>query len=156
MTAHIEWELTQGQVALINIEDWPKIEQHKWCATWNSGTKSYYAVTNIKLNGKWTTMRMSRLIMGLGDGKSDKRKVDHKDHNTLDNRKNNLRVVSNQQNEQNKSNVKGYTWHKLAKKWAAKITVNYKTINLGLFDTEEKARNAYLSARKTHNFLEVS
>lgn len=42
----------------------------------------------------------------------------------------------------------GVTWSKQKEKWYAKMTVNYKTISLGLFDNEEDAAVAYLSAVK--------
>lgn len=65
--------------------------------------------------------------------------VDHINHNTLDNRKCNLRIVTKQQNNQNitphtASGVAGVYQNKKSGKWYAKITVNYKPIHLGTFD----------------------
>ena len=73
--------------------------------------------------------------------------VDHIDRNKLNNNLLNLRMVTNQQNQFNK-NARGFTWNKQAKKFKAQIVINGKRIYLGLFDTEEKARQAYLTAKE--------
>jgi len=41
------------------------------------------------------------------------------------------------------SMYKGVYWHKLAKKWGARITKNYKQHHIGLFISEKKAAMAY-------------
>jgi hypothetical protein len=48
---------------------------------------------------------------------------------------------------------KGYTWHKHRKKWMSSIKVNKRTIHLGYFETEEKARNAYLQAKEKYHII---
>ena len=75
--------------------------------------------------------------------------VDHINHNPLDNRKQNLRVVSIAQNQmnavistRNTSGVKGVDWDKKTNKWRSRISVNGKRISLGLFDTFELAKKA--------------
>jgi len=78
--------------------------------------------------------------------------IDHIDRNKLNNNINNLRVVTATQNQQN-TNAKGYGWNKNRNKWQAYICVNYKIIYLGLYLTEEEARNSYLEARKKYNFI---
>lgn len=76
--------------------------------------------------------------------------VDHINRDTLDNRKNNLRVCTiqenlrNQKRSNNKTGYTGVTVHKQTGKYTAQIKVNYKKIHLGLFDTIKEA----LSARK--------
>ncbi len=67
--------LTQGQVALVDDADYEWLSRWKWCAMWCSSTDSFYAVRHIRLpNGKWTTLRMHRAILGLKRG--DSRQVD--------------------------------------------------------------------------------
>lgn len=80
-------------------------------------------------------------------------KVDHKNRNRLDNRKENLRLATNQQNtvncklySTNKSGYKGVHWRKSHQKWVALIVVRRKSIFLGYFDTPEKASKAYKKA----------
>ncbi len=77
--------------------------------------------------------------------------VDHIDHNTINNNVNNLRVVSQQQNQFNRSNVKGYRKEK--GKWRAKITYNDKNYHLGYYKTEEEAREAYLEAKRQFHII---
>ena len=89
-------------------------------------------------------VRMHRIIMNPPDSMQ----VDHINGNRLDNRRCNLRIVTNQQNSWNRRDPKGYSWHKKANKWMAHIKVSYKDIYLGLFDTEEEARQAYLDAKQ--------
>lgn len=81
---------------------------------------------------------------------SKKAIVDHINGNPLDNRKCNLRIVSNSINIQNTGpsidnplNLKGVSLHKSTGKYRARIYVNYKEIHLGLFDSPEKAAKAY-------------
>ena len=84
--------------------------------------------------------------------------IDHIDNNSLNNRIENLREATfceNQHNaklrKDNKSGVKGISWHSRFKKWSAKITVNKKVIYLGNFDDINEAKNVVELARKfTH------
>ena len=76
-------------------------------------------------------------------------KVDHINGNKLDNRRCNLRIVTNQQNQFNQkndgrgsNNRKGVSYRKDRNKWRAYITVDNKQINLGYFNTEEEAIKA--------------
>ena len=87
----IEIPLTQNQVALIDDEDYELVSQYKWCARWSPGMRSYYAVTNIrKPDGKRIHLQMHRLITNAQKGEV----VDHISHNTLDNRKSELRLCT--------------------------------------------------------------
>jgi hypothetical protein len=81
--------------------------------------------------------------------------IDHIRHTAgepLDNSITNLRVVTNHQNTFN-TNAKGYFWDKLTKKWRAKIHINGRTINLGLFSIESDARDAYLKAKNIYHII---
>ena len=77
--------------------------------------------------------------------------IDHINGIKDDNRICNLRSVTNQQNCFNRTNAKGYTWNKRHSKWMSKIKVNSKTINLGYYNTEQEARNAYLAAKEIYH-----
>jgi hypothetical protein len=83
----------------------------------------------------------------------DTNDVDHINGIRTDNRVENLRQVTNQQNGFNKPNAKGYTWHKRIKKWQAQICLNRRVIHLGYYDTEEEARVAYLTAKEIHHVI---
>ena len=146
----IEIPLTQGQVALIDDEDFEIVSKYKWYATWSPDTKSFYAMTNIrKLDGKQTTLQMHRIIMNAQKGQQ----VDHIHHNTLDNRKSEMRLCSGSQNQHNSgkrtnntSGFKGVSWHKATQKWYARIKLNGKEKSLGYFTHPELAHEAYCRA----------
>ena len=74
--------------------------------------------------------------------------IDHENRKPDDNSNENLRVVTQQQNTFNRSNVKGYSWNKNTKKWQAHIRVDGKLIYLGQFENEEDAAAAYLVAKE--------
>lgn len=145
--------LTKGQFAIVDDEDFDWLSQHKWYATWNKYTKSFYAIRQSKsVNNKKYSIYMAREILGLNRG--DKRQSDHIDHVTLNNRKSNLRAVTCQQNQWNQKNPKGYYWHKANKKYMAQIKLHGKQIYLGLFRTADAAHNAYLRAKKHYHKME--
>jgi hypothetical protein len=77
--------------------------------------------------------------------------LDHINGIRDDNRICNLRPVTNQQNQWNQINAKGYYWYKRQNKWKSQIKFNKKTIGLGYFNTEEEARNAYLQAKEIYH-----
>ena len=141
--------LTQGQFALVDDDDFEELSQFKWYAQWNPHTQSFYAMRNIRLtNGKPATERMARRILGLERG--DKRQADHLNHQTLDNRRENLRIVTATQNKRN-NRTKGYSWHKRDKKFHAQIRVNGVRRHLGLYDSPAEARDAYLKAKRVYH-----
>jgi hypothetical protein len=146
----IEIPLTQGQVALIDDEDWELVSQYKWRALWDRCTKSFYAIANVyKPDGKRTTLKMHRLIKGAKKGEQ----VDHIHHNTLDNRQSETRLCTGNQNARNAvkradntSGFKGVCWSKRHQKWEAKIKLNGKRKHLGYYHTPELGHAAYCKA----------
>ena len=93
--------LTKNQMVLIDDDDFEKIKYYSWYASYNTKLRGYYAMTRIKNK----TIYMHRLIMGFPDNLD----IDHINKNTLDNRKENLRVVTTRQNNFNQSIGKGNT-----------------------------------------------
>ena len=79
--------------------------------------------------------------------------IDHEDGNKLNNSVNNLRITTGAGNNQNYTKAKGYSWHKRSKKWRAHITLNGRQIHLGLFTTEQEARQAYLNAKPIYHTI---
>ena len=128
---------------------WKVVENNDNCKGYNE----------IRINGK--LIKRHRLIaycfLGLTNivGELDNSNViDHINGKPLDNRVENLRITTQQGNMQNNTKAKGYYWHKLANKWHSSIKVDKKQIYLGLFDTEEEAKQAYLTAKaKHHKFM---
>jgi hypothetical protein len=147
-----EIQLTKGYVALVDDEDYERVSQYSWRAspkkdeTDLQGNQQVYASGRVQ--GKNTGMH--RFILGLQYG--DKRVVDHLNHKGLDNRKENLRVVTNRDNSRrqkpridNRSGYKGVD--KRYNKWRAQISIgpNNRT-HLGCFNTKEDAARAYNEA----------
>lgn len=73
--------------------------------------------------------------------------VDHIDRNRQNNSLENLRWVTISQNVRNKD-CKGYSWDKKYQKYHARYRLNHKSHHIGYYDTETKAREAYLNAIK--------
>ena len=141
--------LTQGQFAIVDDADYEELSQVKWFAQWNPHTKSYYARRNIRLpDGKRVTEQMHRRILGLEYG--DKLEVDHINYVTLDNRRLNLRIVTNQENLHNQR-AKGFSWARSKKKFMACIGVNGVQKYLGYYDDPTEARAAYLAAKTVYH-----
>lgn len=85
-----------------------------------------------------------------------KLEIDHKNHIRDDNRVDNLRIVSHQQNNWNLHNNrgKGYCWDKKQQQWVARIRIaGNKRIHLGYFDNELDAENAYLEAKRQYHII---
>jgi hypothetical protein len=82
--------------ALVDDEDFERVSQFKWFASYNSKNKSYYASRMLHPSRK--TVEMSRFIMDTPEGLT----CDHINHDTLDNRKSNLRNCTWSQNGMNK------------------------------------------------------
>lgn len=127
-------------------EDFESLSRHKWQAV--KDHNGFYAAGSIKNDaGVWKCIRMHRHILGLFDPKIC---VDHKNGNTLDNTKNNLRACSPSENARNRKTVKhstsgykGVYWNKPTRKWFAHIKFNYKDLHIGSFDCKIEAAKAY-------------
>jgi len=142
--------LTQGYEAIIDASDVHLVENHNWWAEVKQWGVS--AARSIREPYK-TNIYMHRVIMNAPAGSE----VDHKDHNTLNNRRSNLRFCTSTQNSQNTrlrcdntSGYKGVSWCKLNNKWKAQIAANGANRYIGLFDCPKKAHEAYIKAAKKH------
>ena len=147
--------LTRGMNAVIDRLD-KDLASLKWCAARRKGRgliARNYAVRTVSVDKKKTMILMHRVIMGrvLGRELEKYEQVDHKNHDGLDNRRANLRVATNQQNQQNQristriksSKFKGVSRTKGSKRWRAVIWIDGKPKHLGYFDFQEDAARAY-------------
>ena len=80
----------KGLVALVDDEDFEKISAHNWYASYSPNIKKYYAQRQIS-DGEQDqkSVRMHRVLTGA----KAKDRVVHLNGDTLDNRRENLRVV---------------------------------------------------------------
>lgn len=76
--------------------------------------------------------------------------VDHVNGNRLDNRRENLRLVTETQSawnragwRRNASGFKGVTWNRFKQKFAARIMCSKRAVFIGYFATAEEAARAY-------------
>src|SRR5215467_1987895 len=126
--------LTQGFKAIVDddVYEWAS----KYSCHVHEGHRPY---PKLRIDGK--LVRLSRVIMNAPDGMD----VDHITGNVLDNRRENLRVVTHSMNMRNqkKSHVH---FDKYNDKWRARIPGEvYKRIHLGYFKTKEEAEEAVRS-----------
>lgn len=138
--------LTQGQVAIVDDEDYEYLNQWKWYALWQRNIKNFYAVRKQRVNGKRVMIFMHRLIMRAKPGEQ----VDHINHITLDNRKCNLRICNRYENMHNSrkpinnsTGFKGVSFDRKIKKFKTQICVLGRSVYLGAYDNILDAAIAY-------------
>lgn len=146
-----EIPLTRGLVAIVDDEDYEILSAFKWRATADG-----YAVRDIPhplRPGRKTLEYMHRRILGLGFG--DKRQGDHENACRQDNRRENLRIATQAQNQQNKglsrvnlTGMKGISWHKRDRRWQAMISIGGKAKYLGQYLNADEAHAAYCKAAR--------
>ena len=138
-----------GTIERYLFNKWRKLE-----GTIIINKKTKYTRKRIGINKK--TYTTSRIIgyTYLGLDINDKQKyIDHIDNNSLNNNLNNLRIVTHQQNQFNRRIVKGYSFDKKTNKYNARIHINHNKIDLGYYNTEEEAKEAYLIAKTKYHII---
>ena len=146
--------MADGNSFLFDLNDYELINKY----TWHLSGRGYIGTTiSIKKDAKriHKTLLIHRLIMGVQNISWKECVVDHINGSTLDNRKNNLRVVTQSQNsmnqKKNKSNTSGVPGvSRMNNKWAANIKVNWKNIFLGIYDNFDEAVTARKDAEEKY------
>jgi len=138
----IKIELTQGQYALIDDDDLEKVGSG-WYAMFVESVGSYYAMRH---KGKGLETMAKAVMAPVPRGLC----VDHINHDTLDNRRQNLRIATRAQNQHNKrinknntSGYKGVSWSARLNKWQAGIRFKNKNIHIGYYYDPEFAARKY-------------
>jgi hypothetical protein len=140
-----EIQLTQGYVALVDDEDFERINQHKWCVM-KTSRGGLYAKRALWENKKCFSLLMHVEILGT---RNTKVQIDHIKGNGLNNQKSNLRPCTFSQNQMNSRKKTGKTSRfkgvhiGYKGKFYARIKLNYKEIRIGSFETEILAAMAY-------------
>lgn len=136
-----EIQLTQGMIALIDDEDFERVNQFNWCAKKHRNT--FYAIRFKIINGKNSNETLHYFIMQI-------KGVDHINGNGIDCQKSNMRECTNQQNTMNSrprknstSKFKGVSWHNRDNKWCSQIMKDGKNYYLGQYDNEIEAAIVY-------------
>lgn len=106
-------------------------------AVWSENTKSYYVMGYDRSYIPKKNTMIHRFLMDADD---ENMVVDHINHNTLDNRLCNLRLVSQSINMLNRDpekesykKVSGVNWYENKKKWRARAFVNGINKHIGYF-----------------------
>lgn len=140
----------RGLIVKLDPEDYKVFSQENWNSSGCGKAGVYYAskMKNLgRINGraKYRKRTMHREILEAKHGEI----VDHINGDTLDNRRDNLRIVTLNQSMQNrrgweKKTLKGV--YKIGNKWESKIQANGISYYLGRFNSAELARVAYVGA----------
>jgi len=137
--------LTQGFHAVVDEEDYDYLIQWDWYTANCNGVKYAAKFEDGKL------VLMHRFIMNEIDANKF---IDHKDGDSLNNCKDNLRGCSHAENMRNRvlicksntSGFKGVCWNKNKLKWHAQIRFETRKIHLGYFLSIIDAAKAYNEA----------
>lgn len=139
---------------IFDLEDYDLIKRYMWHL---SGREYIGTTINYYVDNKRTqkTLMLHRLVMGVQDIDWKECVVDHINGDVYDNRKQNLRVVTQSQNGMNskpsKNNVSGATGViKHQNKWEAYIRYQWERIYLGVFDTFDEAVAARRKAEEKY------
>lgn len=135
----MEIKLSQNKITIVDDEDFERVNELKWYYGHGYATRSKNRGCEYRF--------MHRFILNY----KGNLQVDHINGNRLDNRKENLRLVTNQQNQFNRkknnklcsSKYKGVIFNKDNNNWRARIHINDKTINIGSYNSEIEAAEAY-------------
>lgn len=132
---------------LIDTDDLPKVSYYN--GTWMAkhDYRNIYISMCLTNNKARKFINIHKIIMGDNE---EYPLIDHRNGNTLDNRKDNLRFCTCQQNNMNRksrkgstSKYKGVSWSTKSKKWDVGIYVDKKTIHLGMYKSEDEAALVY-------------
>jgi len=140
--------LTRGLVAIVDAADYDWLSAFKWHALACKGGQFYYASRRLRMGElgwiekTFTLVLMHRQILNAQRGTL----VDHRDHNGLNNVRDNLRVATASQNGANTEYARGRTsgfygvsWSAECSKWRSRICVDRSSIYLGVFASEREA-----------------
>ena len=126
-----------GVTFLIDAEDLDRVSKYYW----HVNRQGYIVSSSMNK----TYVRLHRFILNI----NDERIIDHKNRDKTDNRKTNLRIATNQQNNINRgtprnstTGVKGVSKSKNGEKYVAQIGKDGRVIYIGTYDTIEEARQA--------------
>ena len=135
----------------VDDSDYEWLNQWKWGLL--NGNGWIYICRRPTINKKQIAIFMANEIMKP----YHEMVIDHKNHDTFDNRKENLRICSRSENQRNailsKNNTSGITgvsWVKPLKKWSAQINIYNKHIHLGVFKCKLQAQTTRKNAEQKY------
>lgn len=140
-------KLTKGRFTIVDDDLFEFLNQYKWHYQFG------YAKRMIRVNGQRKALHLHRFIINA----PNHLQVDHINGDSLDNRRENLRLCSQKDNaknrsmsKNNKSGFPGVYYYEKYGKYCAQATVNGSKKTLGYFDTKEEAFEARQEVVKEH------
>lgn len=153
--------LIHDYAVLIDAEDYAFVSSHKWVAVKsknNTQGRVYFHRYISTENGVVVREYLHRDLLNCPKGMY----VDHINRNTLDCRKDNLRICTHTENMINKSMQKnntsgviGVQWCSSRNKWRARIAVRKETIDLGYYNSKEDAIKARKLAESKYGYDKI-
>lgn len=138
--------------ALVDADDYEAVARRRW---YGMPQRSKLRVGRMQTRSQGhKTILLHRELLGLRPGDPQ---VDHINGDPLDNRRSNLRVVTQHQNARNRrganrnsrSGIRGVTLRKNGR-WRASAGQGGKMHHLGYYDTAEEAEAAVIAWRRAH------
>jgi hypothetical protein len=141
---------------LVDDADYEHLSRWNWYVSDGGYAMRATTIRNAAGNRQFLAIRLHRYLMGLEAG--DRREVDHRNRDKLDNRRSNLRVTTHAENHQNKgakrtaqtSAHRGVDWRADRGKWRAAYAGRDQRKHIGYFDTEDEAAAAAAAWRREH------
>lgn len=134
--------LTKGQKAIVDASRYNELSRYNWYAVFNKGMQRYYAYRTEACQD----VTLHRHVLNFPQSAE----VDHKNHDTLDNRISNLRPCTSRQNQANRrktantsSRFRGVCWDGTHQIWQVHIRINSVQKTLGYRRDEEAAARLY-------------
>lgn len=140
-----EIPLTNGGVALVDDEDYARVMLYRWGKYFFARHQTYY----VKQTKPYVTGQrpyLHRFLLGI---ERFGPRIEHRNGNGLDNRKENLREVTHWQrlSKMSETGVRNVYWEVERQKYRVQIWVLGKAVILGRFTTLEDAEAAVIQAR---------
>ena len=148
-----KWALIKGYESTYTVSNKGRVQNIKTGRVLKAGVNGSGYKSISLCDGKNTSFKIHLLVFdafGIAKRKGRILQVDHIDNDKLNNRIDNLQLLSNRANvskcqfPQNRSSqYTGVYWNKKAQKWLSQIRIGKRRKYLGLFDDEQKASFAY-------------
>jgi len=150
-TSYRRIPLTQKQFTIVSVANYHNLMCWDWYAVYNRRAHCFYAVRTVSLpDGRKSTIHMQRQILGLVHG--DRLAAQHINRNSLDNRRDNLRIIARgdqlrKTQSYKGAESKGVAIHLRRNRCCAYIVIKGKAKHLGFYDLSveglQKAREVY-------------
>ncbi|MCE5220201.1 MAG: hypothetical protein LLF98_02740 [Clostridium sp.] len=144
---------------LIDTEDLPKLIKLNlsWNVAFNKNIDGYYVAATEYIDKNNSKIHLLHKII-LDADVTKNQYIDHKDHDTLNNRKYNLQIIENDKNTKNRksknsNNKSGYRnvfWNSGKEKWQVSLCQNYKRIIIGYYDDVDEAGRVAEESRQQY------